>query len=81
MLLLADSSFDAVTRDLEAAQGWLNGTGARVLGVERGRAQFRTFKPGAAPEGVEHFGYVDGRSQPLFLAEDVEAETHGTDGA
>ena len=74
MLLLADSSFDAVTRDLEAAQGWLNGTGARVLGVERGRAQFRTFKPGAAPEGVEHFGYVDGRSQPLFLAEDLAKE-------
>lgn len=24
--------------------------------------------------GIEHFGYVDGRSQPLFLAEDVDAE-------
>ncbi|WP_445191540.1 Dyp-type peroxidase [Sphingomonas sp. Tas61C01] len=32
-------------------------------------------------EGIEHFGYVDGRSQPLFLAEDVAAEMHGTDGA
>ena len=74
MLLLADSSFEAVTRDLEAAESWLNGTGARVLGVERGRAQFRTFKPGAKPEGVEHFGYVDGRSQPLFLAEDLRRE-------
>ena len=74
MLLLADSSVDAVTRDLEAAEGWLDGTGARVIGVERGRAQFRTFKPGGRAEGVEHFGYVDGRSQPLFLAEDLAAE-------
>jgi Dyp-type peroxidase family len=29
-------------------------------------------------EGVEHFGYVDGRSQPLFLAEDVEREARST---
>ncbi|BBF81528.1 Dyp-type peroxidase [Asticcacaulis excentricus] len=25
-------------------------------------------------EGVEHFGYVDGRSQPLFLREDIRRE-------
>lgn len=25
-------------------------------------------------EGLEHFGYVDGRSQPLFLQEDLETE-------
>ncbi|WP_033292237.1 Dyp-type peroxidase [Amycolatopsis jejuensis] len=31
-------------------------------------------------EGIEHFGYVDGRSQPLFLAEDLDAERNGTDG-
>ncbi len=74
MILLANSSFEAVTQDLEAAEGWLNGSGARVLGVERGRAQFRTFRPGGPAEGVEHFGYVDGRSQPLFLAEDLERE-------
>jgi Dyp-type peroxidase family len=30
--------------------------------------------------GIEHFGYVDGRSQPLFLVEDVEAERMTTDG-
>ena len=78
MLLLAASSFDAVTRDLEIAEGWLNGTGATVLGVERGRAQFRVFNPGTGrKEGVEHFGYVDGRSQPLFLAEDLAREREG----
>ena len=31
-------------------------------------------------DGIEHFGYVDGRSQPLLLAEDIEREatTAGT---
>jgi Dyp-type peroxidase family len=29
---------------------------------------------------IEHFGYVDGRSQPLFLTEDVDAERATTDG-
>lgn len=31
-------------------------------------------------EGIEHFGYVDGRSQPLFLKEDIEDEENTTDG-
>ncbi|HEX2526454.1 MAG TPA: hypothetical protein VHL31_09180 [Geminicoccus sp.] len=31
-------------------------------------------------EGIEHFGYVDGRSQPLFLREDIDAEEDRTDG-
>ncbi|MCQ8773128.1 Dyp-type peroxidase [Streptomyces telluris] len=29
----------------------------------------------AAGRGIEHFGYVDGRSQPLFLKEDLEEES------
>jgi Dyp-type peroxidase family len=32
-------------------------------------------------EGIEHFGYVDGRSQPIFLTEDVNAERLQQDGA
>ena len=28
----------------------------------------------AAGEGIENFGYVDGRSQPLLLQEDIDAE-------
>lgn len=31
-------------------------------------------------DGIEHFGYVDGRSQPLFLTEDIEDETLRSDG-
>jgi Dyp-type peroxidase family len=30
--------------------------------------------------GIEHFGYVDGRSQPIFLQEDYEQERASTDG-
>jgi Dyp-type peroxidase family len=30
--------------------------------------------------GIEHFGYADGRSQPLFVEEDLEHERATTDG-
>jgi Dyp-type peroxidase family len=43
--------------------------GVDVVGVEVGRRHFNAFG-----EDVEHFGYVDGRSQPLFFAADVERE-------
>ncbi len=73
MFLIADADPDAVTADLEATEGWLNGSGVKILVIERGLQQTRSFRPGK-PEGVEHFGYVDGRSQPLFLTEDIQAE-------
>jgi deferrochelatase/peroxidase EfeB len=31
-------------------------------------------------EGIEHFGYVDGRSQPIFLSEDLADERLRADG-
>lgn len=49
--------------------------GVVVLGEERGRSLVN-----ANQHGIEHFGYVDGRSQPLFLTEDVKDETNTTDG-
>lgn len=75
MILVADDDTDAVTAGLEAIEQVVNGSGARVLGVERGEAQRRKQQGGNPKgEGLEHFGYVDGRSQPLFLQEDVDAE-------
>ncbi|MGV1767741.1 hypothetical protein G6L29_30345 [Agrobacterium rhizogenes] len=47
-----------------------------VLGEETGHGLHN--KNG---EGIEHFGYVDGRSQPLFLTEEVTDELLGSDGA
>ena len=78
MFLLADADQDAVEKDLEAAEQWLNGTGATLLVVERGLQQTRNFRPDKPAEGVEHFGYVDGRSQPLFLTEDIVLESQTT---
>ena len=31
-------------------------------------------------DGIEHFGYVDGRSQPLLLVEEIEREKDSNDG-
>lgn len=76
MILIADADADAVTRDLEATEKWLGGTGVKLLFVERGLQQSRQFRPGEKAEGVEHFGYVDGRSQPLVLADEAETEPH-----
>ena len=74
MVLLADADEASVARDVAALTGWLDESGATVLFVERGLQQTRRFRPDAPAEGVEHFGYVDGRSQPLFLAEDLAHE-------
>lgn len=73
MFLLADADEKSLENDLEIAEGWLNGSGARVLFIEKGLQQTRKFRPEKV-EGVEHFGYVDGRSQPLFLVEDIAVE-------
>ncbi|MEV0619046.1 Dyp-type peroxidase [Nonomuraea sp. NPDC050404] len=42
---------------------------ARLLGEERGQGMHNP-----AGDGIEHFGYVDGRSQPLFLKDEVDRE-------
>ena len=49
--------------------------GGEIQHVQHGRAL-----KNAADEGIEHFGYVDGRSQPLMLVEDIKEEnkTAGT---
>lgn len=46
------------------------GAGASIVHVQRGAGLFNS-----AGDGIEHFGYVDGRSQPLMLVEDLEAES------
>ena len=47
----------------------------RVVGIQKGQSQHN-----GNGDGIEHFGYVDGRSQPLFFNEDVEHEQFGCDG-
>jgi len=51
---------------------------ARIVGVERGFGLRRRFYTGEGNpkfgENVEHFGYVDGRSQPALLDTQLEAD-------
>lgn len=47
-----------------------------VIGSQEGRAMHNS-----NGDGIEHFGYVDGRSQPLFFVEDIEAQRLTTDGS
>jgi Dyp-type peroxidase family len=66
-----------VAEDLEGAAGVLTvnikelieDAGGSIVHVQHGRALRN-----AAGEGIENFGYVDGRSQPLMLQEDIDAE-------
>jgi deferrochelatase/peroxidase EfeB len=44
--------------------------GGTVVHTQHGKALRN-----AAGVGIENFGYVDGRSQPLLLEEDIDAET------
>jgi Dyp-type peroxidase family len=63
LLLLADDSEEHVTREARRAMAWFERLDlADVVAVEIGRALRN-----AQGQGIEHFGYVDGRSQPLFL--------------
>ena len=72
MLLVAETSEAEVDAWADRWKDRLTQAGAKLIGVEKGLAIKR--EVAEKPEGVEHFGYVDGRSQPLFLAEGVEQE-------
>ncbi len=68
MILIGDAS-QALCRHREiAVRAALNG-GWQLVHVEQGQAIFD-----AAGQGLEHFGYVDGRSQPLMLADELARE-------
>ena len=58
-----------------AIEEWIKDAGTTIIYIQHGKALRN--QPG---KGIEHFGYVDGRSQPLMLVEDIENEamTGGT---
>jgi Dyp-type peroxidase family len=66
-----DELADRELRELRRALG----SAVTVLAEETGRTLTN-----ANGDGIEHFGYVDGRSQPLFIDEDLETERATTDG-
>ena len=74
MLLVADDTAAAAAAGTLLWRDRFAAAGAVVLGIDEGAAIRR---PVAGQRvGIEHFGYVDGRSQPLFLQEDIDAEPH-----
>jgi Dyp-type peroxidase family len=77
LVLLADPDPNAITHK---AQLFLNPGGCEpvieVLMTEHGAALFN-----GRGQTIEHFGYVDGRSQPLFLKEDIQNEINDSGGA
>jgi deferrochelatase/peroxidase EfeB len=75
MVLIADDNAELVAAATSSIKATMRDAGARVLGVDIGLAQRRRQASGGPVkgEGIEHFGYVDGRSQPLFLQEDIDA--------
>jgi Dyp-type peroxidase family len=82
LLLLAYGSRPADEQHfviLEQSYRRLIGRRATVLVSERGHVLSRRF--GMFDRNVEHFGYVDGRSQPLLTEDDAEREArrHGDD--
>jgi Dyp-type peroxidase family len=68
MILLADDDEGFLLRQARAVLEDVQAV-ADVLAVEHGRVMRNE-----AGESIEHFGYVDGRSQPLFLQTDVESK-------
>ncbi|MGE7369749.1 Dyp-type peroxidase [Neorhizobium sp. NPDC001467] len=76
VILVGDMLADARDETLEQVCAWISAAdGVSILARQDGLSQHND-----NAEGIEHFGYVDGRSQPLFLMEDVVAEERGTDG-
>jgi Predicted iron-dependent peroxidase len=68
IVLIGDSVAETVAATRAEILDLLPAT-ATLLGEETGLGMRNP-----AGKGIEHFGYVDGRSQPLFLADQVAAE-------
>ena len=76
MILLADPDANALADGAELTLNTAGGESViEVLQIERGTALFTQ-----EGQAIEHFGYADGRSQPLFFKEDIQKEIKHRDG-
>jgi Dyp-type peroxidase family len=69
MILIGSENDTDLRRRRDTIASLLAEGGAAILKEQAGRALFNE-----NGDGIEHFGYVDGRSQPLMLEEDVDRE-------
>lgn len=72
LVLIADDSEAAAEKGVATWRKPFEAAGAKLLAIDTGAAIKRPVA--GKREGIEHFGYIDGRSQPLFLSEDVAKE-------
>lgn len=73
LIAVADDDEDAARQAAEEIRSGLDAGVGRVVNVEEGVVLRRRNKAGDV-EPVEHFGYFDGISNPLFTKEDLERE-------
>jgi Dyp-type peroxidase family len=66
MVLLADDDADALRQEVHRLRDEVKAH-AEICAIEHGKAMWNAQK-----EPVEHFGYTDGLSQPLFFQSDLE---------
>jgi Dyp-type peroxidase family len=69
MVLVGSENDTPLRLKRDAVAQLLTGGGAAIVKEQHGKAIFNK-----ANNGIEHFGYVDGRSQPLLLVEDLDRE-------
>jgi len=70
MILIGDDNTDRGSATATKIHGLLKDAGADVHHTQVGKAIRNS-----VGNGLEHFGYIDGRSQPLMLVEDIEKES------
>lgn len=70
MLLVADDDTRRGDEVVAALVKLLEEAGCEIIKRQKGKAI-----KNEDGNGLEHFGYVDGRSQPLMLLEDIESES------
>lgn len=70
MVLVGEDDPNTLQLKRDQIAALLDEGGATIIHEQRGAAV-----RDHAGQGIEHFGYVDGRSQPLLLQEDVEQES------
>lgn len=73
LVTVADSREDVANKAADAVKASLAGVG-EVLTVECGTVLRRDLPDGSGFEPVEHFGYFDGISNPIFTRRDLDKE-------
>jgi len=74
MILLADDDHQYLHRQTREVIDRIDDF-CKILVIEHGHA----LRDPITKEGIEHFGYVDGRSQPIYFADELKDEGATTD--